>query len=67
MSRVITSLSPRKDQFMTVRVTQEFRDKIGEAAAEAMRSASAQALYYMQIGMSWEAHEERARRRQDAS
>ena len=66
MSRVSTP-SPVKDHFMTLRVTEDFRDELAQRAEESCRSMSAQALYYMRMGMAWEAHRERSTKRPEAS
>ena len=55
MSRIITPMSPRKDVFLTMRVTQEFRDALSVVAEESLRSVSSQAFYYIQLGMQYEA------------
>jgi len=59
MSRIITPMSPRKDVFLTLRVTQEFRDALSVVAEESLRSVSSQAFYYIQLGMQAEAREAR--------
>jgi len=46
---------PRKDVFLTLRVTQEFRDALASNAAQSLRSVSSQAFYYIQLGMHTEA------------
>lgn len=51
MSRVPTLAAPRKDNFLTLRVTQELRDALSVVAEGSMRSMSSQALYYIQRGM----------------
>ena len=51
MSRVPTPTSPRKDTFLTLRVSQELRDALSLVAETSMRSMSSQALYYIQRGM----------------
>jgi hypothetical protein len=55
MSRIITSTSPRKDTFLTLRVTEDFRDALAARAANELRSVSSQAFYYLQLGMQYEA------------
>ena len=55
MSRIITPMSPRKDVFLTMRVTQEFRDALSVVAEQSLRSVSSQAFYYIQLGMQYEA------------
>lgn len=57
MSRIPTPTSPRKDVFLTMRVTQEFRDALSLVAEESLRSVSSQAFYYIQLGMQYEARE----------
>lgn len=51
MSRIPTPTSPRKDHFLTLRVTEELRDALSLVAEASMRSMSSQALYYIQRGM----------------
>lgn len=51
MSRVPTTTSPRKGHFLTLRVTQEFRDALSVVAEQSLRSVSSQAMYYIQLGM----------------
>lgn len=51
MSRVPTLTAPRKDNFLTLRVTQELRDALSVVAEGSMRSMSSQALYYIQRGL----------------
>ena len=51
MSRVPTTTSPRKGHFLTLRVTEDFRDALSLVAESSMRSVSSQALYYIQRGM----------------
>lgn len=57
MSRVSTptTTSPRKGHFLTLRVTEDFRDALSVVAAQSLRSVSSQAMYYMQLGMQYEA------------
>ena len=55
MSRIPTPTSPRKDVFLTLRVTQAFRDDLAVLAEESLRSVSSQAFYYIQLGMQYEA------------
>lgn len=55
MSRVPTPTSPRKGHFLTLRVTEDFRDALVLSAEQSFRSVSSQALYYMQLGMQYEA------------
>jgi hypothetical protein len=55
MSRIPTPISPRKDVFLTLRVTQAFRDDLAVLAEESLRSVSSQAFYYIQLGMQCEA------------
>jgi hypothetical protein len=55
MSRIPTITSPRKDVFLTMRVTQEFRDALSVVAEQSLRSVSSQAFYYIQLGMQYEA------------
>jgi hypothetical protein len=57
MSRVPTTTSPRKGHFLTLRVTEEFRDALSVVAEQSLRSVSAQAMYYIQLGMHAEARE----------
>lgn len=47
----------RKDNFLTLRMTEEFRDALSLVAEQSLRSVSAQAMYYMKLGMSWEARD----------
>jgi hypothetical protein len=51
MSRVLTVTAPRKDQFLTLRISQELRDALSVVAETSMRSMSSQALYYIRRGM----------------
>lgn len=44
-----------KGQFLTLRVTESFRDALSVLAEQSLRSVSSQALYYMQLGMEAEA------------
>jgi len=55
MSRITTPTSPRKGHFLTLRVTEEFRDALSVVAETSLRSVSAQAMYYIQRGMEAEA------------
>ena len=48
---------PRKDTFLTLRVTEAFRDDLAVLAAQSLRSVSSQAFYYIQLGMQAEARE----------
>ena len=57
MSRVPTTTSPRKGHFLTLRVTEEFRDALSVVAEQSLRSVSSQALYYIQRGMEADARE----------
>lgn len=57
MSRVPTTTSPRKGHFLTLRVTEDFRDALVLSAEQSLRSVSSQAMYYMKLGMSWEARD----------
>ena len=43
-----------KEQFLTLRVTPDFRDALAVVAEQALRSVSSQALYYMRLGMEAE-------------
>jgi hypothetical protein len=47
----------RKDTFLTMRVTQDFRDALSVVAEQSLRSVSSQAFYYIQLGMYAEARE----------
>jgi hypothetical protein len=49
--------APRKDTFLTLRVTEAFRDALAANAEQALRSVSSQAFYYIQLGMHAEARE----------
>jgi hypothetical protein len=55
MSRIPTPTSPRKDTFLTLRVTQDFREDLAMLAEQSLRSVSSQAFYYIQLGMHTEA------------
>ena len=50
-----------KDQFLTLRVTQEFRDALSLLSEQALRSVSSQAMYYMRLGMEEEARAQAAK------
>ena len=55
MSRIPTPTSPRKDTFLTLRVTETFREDLAMLAEQSLRSVSSQAFYYIQLGMQYEA------------
>ena len=68
MSRVSTptpTSSPRKGHFLTLRVTEEFRDALSVVAEQSLRSVSSQAMYYIQLGMHVEAREKALQELQD--
>jgi hypothetical protein len=69
MSKISTPApaSALKAHFMTLRVTEDFREELALRADESCRSMSSQALYYMRMGMAWEAHRERAVKRPEGA